>query len=59
MIYKFPSAFIVVHASFQVIRHPRLAVRLETCIQEVLASNLGRDTGYPDCGFWWSRQTPG
>jgi hypothetical protein len=35
-----------INASFQVICHPRLAITLETCIQEVLASNLGRDTVY-------------
>jgi hypothetical protein len=23
------------------------------CIQEVLGSNLGPETGYPDCGFSW------
>jgi hypothetical protein len=32
-----------------------------TFIREVLGSNLGQDTGYPDgfCGFLQSRQIPG
>jgi hypothetical protein len=28
------------------------AVMLLTCIREVLGSNLGRDTDYPDCEFF-------
>jgi hypothetical protein len=29
-----------------------LDITLQTCIPEVLSSNLGRDTGYPDRGFF-------
>jgi hypothetical protein len=35
-----------------------VACTLWTCIREVLNSNLGRDTGYPNCVFSWISSVP-
>jgi hypothetical protein len=35
-----------------------LHLGLQICIQEVLASNLGMDTSYPDWGFSWFSSVP-